>query len=217
MIEGGEHRHLAHSLRLREGERVELLDGERIQLAEIVRVGKDHTDVRVLEIMPSREPAVRMALYIGALKGEKMDWVVQKTTELGVAAIVPVAMRRSVAQGIRADRLRRIAREAQKQCGRARTPWVEEIVPFAHALEIMRKHEVLLAAYEGGGSSFGEGNISVDLGIVIGPEGGIDGEEMDALLDIGARPVTLGPRILRAETAAVAALAGLMACAGEWT
>lgn len=217
VIEGEEHLHLSKSLRLREGEEIELLDGARVFSAQIAKVEKERTLVRVLGEMPSREADVRLTLYIGALKGEKMDWVAQKCTELGVYAIFPVLMRRSVAQGVRVERLRRIAREAQKQCGRALSPRVEEPVAFGEALSAMRAHEAGFVAYEGGGEPPCDIGGAKDAALVIGPEGGIDEGEIEAMRDAGMRILTLGPRILRAETAAVAATAALMAQWGGWT
>lgn len=215
-IEGGEHLHLARSLRLRAGERVELLDGERVLSAEILQVGKEHTDVRVLCEMPDREAGLRVALYIGVLKGEKMDWVVQKCAELGVDAILPIAMGRSVAQNLRVDRLRRIAREAQKQCGRARAPHIGEVADFSAMLPDFAAHGRKYVAYEGGGEPFAAVGGARDAAILIGPEGGIDEGELAALREAGALMLTMGPRVLRAETAAVASVAALMAMAGEW-
>ncbi len=215
-ITGGEHTHLSRVLRLKPGERVELLDGEGITLAEILEVRKEETLVRVLTPLPPREAATRVTLYLGVLKGERMDWAAQKATELGARALKPVRMQRSVKQGANTDRLRRIALEAQKQCGRARCLEVGEALDFTQALEAMRPHSRVIVPYEGGG-----GTLAVspggDIGIVIGPEGGIDASEIESLQGIGADIVTLGPRILRAETAVIAALSAVMALAGEWS
>jgi 16S rRNA (uracil1498-N3)-methyltransferase len=216
VIGGEEHRHLTRVLRLRTGDRVELLDGETITLAQIVRIDKEQTVVQALETLPSREPNTRLTLYLGSLKGEKMDWVLQKAQELGAYAFVPVLMKRSIGQGGKTERLQRIAREAQKQCGRARVLSVEETQTFAEALGLMRAHETMIVPYEAGGIPLTNVRLTADIGVLIGPEGGIEPREIDALRGVGAHIVTLGSRILRAETAAVATVAALMALAGEW-
>jgi len=216
VIDGDEHKHLSRSLRMQAGEQVEVLDGKRVLLAEILSVEKTETHLRILREMPSREAQIRMTLYVGLLKGEKLEWVVQKGTELGVHAICVVPTVRSMFRDVKYERLERIAREAQKQCGRARVASVYESMSIKAAIEDMRKHEAVFVAYEGGGESLPSAGGLRDVGLVIGPEGGFDEGEIGMLREAGARVITLGPRILRAETAAIAALAALMAGAGEW-
>ncbi len=215
-IEGEEHAHLSRVLRLTTGETVELLNGEALFLAELCEIGKEYAMARIVKELPTREANMRVTLYVGMLKGEKMDWVVQKLTELGAHALVPVLMRHSVAQGFRGERAARIAKEAQKQCGRARGMTVAEPMDFRGAAIRLAAHALPLAAYEGGGDAFSIPLAARDVGIMIGPEGGFSQEEILTLADAGVRRISLGPRILRAETAAIAAIAGAMACAGEW-
>ena len=150
-----------------------------------------------------------------------MDWIVQKAVELGVQRIVPVEMSRSVARlgandAKKQERWQRIADEAAGQCGRGIQPRVLPAVPFRQALQDMAGQTVIVF-YEGGGRPL---RTLADAGmreaaLVIGPEGGIDDREVEHLRAAGAAFATLGPRILRCETAPVAALAALMALTGN--
>lgn len=167
------------------------------------------------------EPTVQVTLYQGLPKGDKMDWIVQKAVELGVQRIVPVEMSRSVARlgandAKKQERWQRIADEAAGQCGRGIQPRVLPAVPFRQALQDMSGQTVIVF-YEGGGRPL---RTLADAGmreaaLVIGPEGGIDDREVEHLRAAGAAFATLGPRILRCETAPVAALAALMALTGN--
>lgn len=217
IITGEEQTHLSRVLRLQVGDTVELMQDGGLYLARIEQVEKERTICAVLHALPSREPALRVTLYIGQLKGEKMDWVVQKATELGVHAVQPLLMHRSVAQGAgKAERWRRIAREAAKQCGRACPPRIGEPVAFEGAMDMLGSHEVLLMPYEGGGAPLGAQALRGDTALLIGPEGGITPEEVEAACALGGQRLTLGPRILRAETAALATLSAIMLLGGEW-
>ena len=178
------------------------------------------------EALPDNEPPVRVTVYQGLPKADKLDLIAQKLTELGAARVAPVKMERSVVKldgkdaEKRRERLQRIAREAAKQCKRGRAP--EVLVPqtWKQLEPEMRKHDLLLVPWEdaeGCGLSAAHGDCpdARDIGIVIGPEGGMSAAEVDALTAIGAKPITLGPRILRTETAAVAACAMTMLLWGD--
>lgn len=217
-----EEAHALKVLRLQKGDACQaLLDG-RIFSAVI-----SETSPRVLlslkEELPSTEPSVRITLYQGVPKGDKMDFIVQKCTELGVHRIVPVHFSRCVAQwtGKDADkklvRFRRIAAEAAKQCGRALIPEVAPPVSFSALPGLLSGHEIAFVPWEEaqgrGVRSFLQGQ--KDLAVAIGPEGGISPEEIDTLTACGAHPVTLGNRILRTETAGLAALASIFTLTGD--
>ena len=150
-----------------------------------------------------------------------MDWILQKAVELGVTAVVPLATSRSVVrldgkEEKKRERWQRIAAEAAGQCGRGIVPRVESPLSFAQALPLLRKDKTI-CFYEGGGQPLsrlvdaGEARLS----IVIGPEGGFAEEEIAALRSAGAAVATLGPRILRCETAPLAALTLLMHLTGN--
>lgn len=218
-IRGEELKHLRQVLRLAPGDEIEVLwDGKRL-LAELTEVAAQAAAFAVRQELPDREPRCRVTLYQGLCKGEKMDSLVQKCTEMGVHAVVPVEMARSVARADRAqkktERLARIAREAVKQCGRARVPEVLPALDFAQALERMREHELLLMPYEEGGQPFAGRIAARSVGLLIGPEGGIAPEEAEAVRAVGGQAMTLGSRILRTETAGLVALTLTLHGAGD--
>ena len=144
---------------------------------------------------------------------EQLELLAQKLTELGVTRLVPVEMERSVRHFEMVERLRKIAREAAKQCRRALPMEITEPMPWQKAVLDMRKRELLVAPWE----EAVDGRLTdlppcTDVGLLIGPEGGISARE---IAESGARTVTLGARILRTETAALAATAIVMAIMGE--
>jgi 16S rRNA (uracil1498-N3)-methyltransferase len=156
-------------------------------------------------------------LAFAPVKRTQTDWLVEKATELGVARLLPVITSRTIAERVRLERLEAIAIEASEQCGRTRLPDFAEPVSLRHLLEGRDEARTLYFADEAGGEwapgAFKRGPAL----LVTGPEGGFTDEERTA---IRAAPnsiaVSLGPRILRAETAALAALATYMAVAGDW-
>ena len=208
--------HALKSLRLRAGEKLAVVfDGQRYEAAFEVVDGQ--ACARVLQQLPDSEPRLRVTLYQGLPKGDKMDGIVQKCTELGVHRIVPCQFSRSVARWEGGEkklaRWQRIAREAAVQCGRAQVPAVADCLPFDRLKEALGRHQLALVPWEAASQPMRavyQGQL--DLALVIGPEGGIAREEIEALR---AQPITLGPRILRTETAGMAALTMAMMLAGE--
>lgn len=166
---------------------------------------------------PAAEPDLR--LLVAALKRDALDWVVEKATELGVSVIQPVTTRRTVVERVNGDRLAAIARGAAEQCERLSVPEVRPALPLHAALDAWDGAPLLVAAERRGAVPIARAAAGLRLpcGWLVGPEGGFEGAELD---DAGRRPfvtaVALGPRILRAETAAVAGLAVLQALAGDW-
>ncbi len=218
-IVGEELNHLTRVLRLSVGDEIEvLMEGRRFQAA-ISSIDKERATVDLGEELPSREAKCRITLYQGMCKGDKMDFIVQKCTEMGVFAIVPVEMKWSVVKIDKKDkktnRYNKIAKEAVKQCGRSFVPEVLPPMTFKEALRRMQGHEKLLMPYENGGDAFGQPINERDIAILVGPEGGIAPEEAEAIESIGGRAVTLGSRILRTETAGLVALTLTLHCAGE--
>ncbi len=218
-----EAKHAEKVLRLRPGDEVCAMDGAgrrwRAELGEGARV-------RLIEALPSNEAPVRLTVYEGLPKADKLDFIAQKLTELGAARLAPVKMERCVVKldgrdgEKRRERLQKIAREAAKQCGRGQP--LEAVAPmnWREALEAMKAHDALLIPWEdargtGMKDVFAELPDAKDIGIVIGPEGGMSPEEVDAMLQLGGRTVTLGPRILRTETAAVVTAALAMQLWGD--
>jgi 16S rRNA (uracil1498-N3)-methyltransferase len=218
---------LAHQvrdvLRLRRGEQIVLLDnrgGEFItELREVSR--RAVCGVVVARRMGAAEPRVALVVYQGLLKAAKFEWILQKGTEMGVQAFVPVHCQRSVAGPADADaskiqRWKRILREAAEQCGRAAVPELLAPRTLATALAEQSEATLTLFAWEGERETTLRDALTVahqglfrpaHVALFIGPEGGFSAEEAQLAVQHGAQIVTLGQRILRAETAALAAAA----------
>lgn len=212
-------RHITKSLRMQPGESLTVCDGQGMDAeTEICSVGEKVT-LRVLTRMPSQsEPSVEITLYQALPKAGKMETIVQKAVELGVARIVPVLSTRCVsrpdtkAQQKKTERYYKIALEAAKQSGRGRVPTVEPMISFSQLLERIPEEDLFLLFYEGGGESM-KALIKPEakkIGLFIGPEGGLSPEEVHQATSCGAKRTTLGPRILRCETAPLAALSVLL-------
>lgn len=223
--------HASKVLRLRPGEAVQLIDGENRYDAVLTEVSAEETKARVTALCPSPEAPARAVLWQGLPKADKLELIAQKATELGVWEIWPVEMLRSVARLGKNDpkkqeRLSRIALEAAKQSGRAHVPEVRAAVSFDKALKRLEEKpfDLILVAWEEEhalplSKVIGEyrqfNGVPGRVLIVIGPEGGIDEAEQQRLAALGAQSVTLGPRILRTETAGLCALAALWTAMGE--
>ena len=220
-------RHACQVLRLRPGEAVYAVDADGKRFAaEIAEISKTECTVLLREELSDNEAPVRVTLYQGLPKADKLDFIVQKATELGAACVCPVKMERCVVKldgkdgEKRRERLDKIAREAAKQCKRGSAPEILPPQTWKQLSDRMRAHDLLLVPWEdaagyGMRAAQREFPDAKDIGIVIGPEGGMSAEEVAALNEIGAKAVTLGPRILRTETAAVAACTMAMLLWGD--
>lgn len=218
-LSGEDGRHAAKSLRCRVGEELELCDGRGAEcLCAVAAVEGDTLTLRVVERRPSRgELPCRVSLYQALPKGDKLELIVQKAVELGAAEIVPVLTQRCVsrpdsrAMEKKRERLQKIALEAAKQSGRGVVPQVAPLLDFPAALAEMARSACPLFFYEGGGEPLGKA-LSAQPGsiaLMVGPEGGFDPAEAQAARDAGLRVCTLGPRILRCETAPLYALSAI--------
>jgi 16S rRNA (uracil1498-N3)-methyltransferase len=159
-------------------------------------------------------------LCAAPIKRGRIDWVAEKASELGVARLVPVATRRAVVDKLNYDRLRAHMVEAAEQCERTALPELADMVPLDALLRAWPADRALYFADEEGGTPILDAvrGRSGPAAILIGPEGGFDPAEREAIRALPAAvPVSLGPRILRAETAALAAVAVWMASAGDWS
>lgn len=167
--------------------------------------------------LPATEPELR--LLVAPLKRDAIDWLVEKATELGVTSIHPVATRRSIADRANTARLSAIARGATEQCERLFVPAVADLAPLHRVLDAWDGAKLVVAMERSAAPPLREAVIGLShpLALLVGPEGGFEGAELD---DLRRRafvvPAALGPRILRAETAAVAGLAALQALVGDW-
>jgi 16S rRNA (uracil1498-N3)-methyltransferase len=218
-ISGDDARHLTRVLRVEPGERYEISDNRSVFLAEIETARKEHVVFRTLEKLAPPAPEVRMVLCAALIKFDRFEWMIEKATELGVARIVPVETARSEhglerAAHKRVERWRRIALEASQQSRRAHLPEIDDPVSFLEALAITATHRYVFdedpAAPPLPSVLPGERAVSDEVAMLIGPEGGWTDEERAAFGREGGTlrwtAVSLGPTILRAETAAIAAL-----------
>ncbi len=219
-------KHALTVLRLKTGSRIEIILSCRRWEAEISCADSHHVSARILSPLPSTEPCLSITLFQGLPKADKMDLIVQKSTELGVTRIVPVCMRRCIVKSEpkdmlrKVDRWRKIAREAGKQSGRCIIPEISEPVMLhrlADSVVLPVRNVVPWEEASGlGPLAFRNASPSPpSLGILIGPEGGIEKDEIDTLRLAGFEPITLGKRILRTETAGIAAIAAFMSIYGE--
>ena len=217
-----EEKHALKVLRLAPGDVCQALIEGQIFEAEIIETSP-RVVLQLGAELPSTEPSVEVTIYQGIPKGEKMDYVAQKCTEAGACRIVPVEFSRCVAKWDEKDtekklpRFQRISAEAAKQSGRARTPRIERPISVETLCGLVKTHDLCLLPWEEerghGIRQYWQGQKNV--GIVIGPEGGISPEEAEAITRAGAWPVTLGPRIFRTETAGLAALVSLLTLSGD--
>ena len=215
-----ESRHVKNVLRLTEGDEVTLFDGSGREYSAVVdHVARDAVHVHVVrEAVSDREPGIRVTLLVGALKGDKTELVVQKATELGVSRIGVFSSRYCSAymNENKLERLNRVAREAAKQCLRASVPRVEYYETLEEALQAGTECATRLFACEFIAES--EKDV-IDTGAsvcaVVGSEGGFAEEEYALAQRLGYCGVSLGKRILRAETAAIALVTVIMHEAGE--
>ncbi len=218
-IRGEDAGHIVRVLRMTAGETLELCDGQGFDyVGTITHIQKDCVTATLREKRPSTaEPKTEFVLFQGLSKGDRMETVIQKAVELGVSEIVPVEMSRSVAKGDKTERWQKIALSAAKQSGRGKVPAVSPLIKSKDVPARIGDFDLFLLPYECGGQSLKEALKSTPkrVGIWIGPEGGFDPAEVATAQ--GATVVTLGPRILRTETAGPAVLAALSFALGEWS
>lgn len=227
VVTNEDHRYLTRVLRLTVGDAVILFDGVAVEAkGRVVRVGPRALEVKVEQRRPAA-PSVRpeVTLLQALAKGEKLDFVVQKATELGVAHIIPVTSARSVPrlEAMRAfgrrSRWQKIAREAARQCGRVDVPAIEPVTPLETALGAAPKEAFKVMLWEGerraGLREMVPAKPPPSVVLAVGPEGGFISKEVEAARASGFVTVGLGPRILRTETAAMAALAILGYALGD--
>lgn len=217
-LDGKPAHYLQAVLRLGEGDELLLFDGHSGEwLARIAGAAKKRLLLETVERTRPPETLPDVTLAFAPIKRAPLEWLVEKATELGVARLLPVVTRRTVAPRPNLERLALIAIEAAEQCGRTRLPVLEE--PTDLAALLASGNRTLLFADETGGAPLAATAAALPprpVTLLVGPEGGFMPEERAAILAAGATAVSLGPRILRAETAALAALAVHMASAGDW-
>ena len=221
-LEGPQAHYLGTVMRRAVGDEVRLFNGRDGEWrARITALGKGAATLALEEMTRPQEPAPDLWLLAPVLKRETLEWLVEKATELGAGRIIPVTTTRSAVARTNAGRLGLIAREAAEQCRRLDVPVVEEHVPLASLLARWDAARLLLLGDESGSSPPLARVIAeappARWAVLVGPEGGFTSHELDGFRKLPfCRAAGLGPRILRAETAAIAALAVLQALAGDW-
>lgn len=228
-ISGEDVFHLRKTLRFKPGDRVIICDGQgKDYLVELVHLAAAEVKGIILETYQSLgEPELEVTLLQGLPKGDKMDLIVQKCTELGIQQIIPVETKRTIVRlnpekaGRRVARWQKIAKEASKQADRGQIPIVSSIFSWQEALEFVQNQgfDLLILPWEDA-TDFSLGKLLKEWGpddqrpgkiaYLIGPEGGLTLEEITDFRELGGRSVTLGPRILRTETAGFVVLTVLM-------
>lgn len=212
-------KHITKVMRLRAGERVEIIAGpDKEYLAEIKEISKAEIELAIIEeIKKKRELDCRITIYQGIPKGQKMELIIQKATELGVYHIVPCDLKRCVSsisekEDKKIARWQKIAHEASKQAKRLSVPAIENTMEIDEIIDDMKSNQINILFYESEDNLMlkdclrritSSGRKTVSAGIIIGPEGGLEECERAALCEAGAESVSLGDRILRTETAAI--------------
>ncbi|MBD3761494.1 16S rRNA (uracil(1498)-N(3))-methyltransferase [Rhizorhabdus sp.] len=218
MIEGGQAHYLSGVMRLKAGDHVALFDdisGE--WRAGIEHVAKRHVQLRIDGKLREREEVPDLWLLAAPIKKGRIDWVAEKACELGVARLRPVITHRTIVDKLNLGRLRAHMIEAAEQCERTALPILDEPVKLAGLLKDWPADRALIFADEEGGMPMAQAIRPGPAAILIGPEGGFTGEERAGIRAIPqAVGVSLGPRILRADTAMAAAVALWMGLAGDW-
>lgn len=225
VVSGEDARHISVVLRMRTGDTAVLCDGKRTDyLAELTEAGADTCVFRVIEREPNKaEPSIRLRLFQAMPKGDKMEFIVQKAVECGAAEVIPFFSKRCVSRPDekqmrkKLSRYQRVALEAAKQCGRGVVPSVGEAVEFSALKTLISRENTGILFYECSETplvkAVGEFKRNVD--IVIGSEGGFEPCEAEELQALGFTAVSLGKRILRCETAPIAAISILMNMTGN--
>lgn len=223
-IVGGDVNHIRNVLRMVPGDLISVSDGRGTEyICEIETLEQEMVTARILERKPMDvELSSPLVLYQGLPKGDKMEWIIQKAVELGAVRIVPVSLKRCVVKldAKKAEAKRRrwqaVAESAAKQSGRSVIPQVESVQSLSEALQDAQDLDVRILPYECA-RGMDEAREVLDqiqrgqsVGVFIGPEGGFEKAEVEEAVAAGARPVSLGRRILRTETAGICILSVLM-------
>ena len=229
-IEGVDARHISKVLRMQPGTQLQIVSDDGVSaLAEITAIDSERVTVRCLEkLAESHEPRVKLVLAQGLAKGEKMDFIIQKAVEMGAYSVIPVAMEHSVVRldGAKAakkvERWQKIAESAAKQSKRDIIPQVQPVQSMAEMLAKCTCQTKILAyecedrlSLKAALRAAGEAGGITELLLIIGPEGGISEGELEQARQAGAVPVSLGRRILQAETAGLVAISAIFYETGD--
>ena len=227
-ILGEDVKHISNVLRMKIGEELNICDRQTNAnyLAQISNIEKSAITCNIVDCIKSFvESNIKVTIFQGLPKADKMEYIIQKATELGVEKIVPVSMTRSIVkldnktESKKLERWQKISETAAKQSGRDYIPTVEQIIKTSNICEQINEYDLVLLAYENEDKVTLKQELkkidikpdnNLKVGVIIGPEGGIDEKEVKNLISAGAKPVTLGKRILRTETASITIVSNIM-------
>ncbi|WP_270646413.1 16S rRNA (uracil(1498)-N(3))-methyltransferase [Paeniclostridium hominis] len=217
IIEGEDVKHISKVLRCRVGEELEICDNDNNEyICEITNIDKSQVNLNILKRVDiKRESDLKIKVYQGLPKGPKMEMILQKLTEVGVDEIILVQTKRTVVkvddkkEDKKIERWERIIYEAAKQSKRGKIPKLRGVLSFKETLADMKENDFNIAPYENEKTKTIKqaikGKDINNIGIFVGPEGGFEDTEINAIEEIGGQSVSLGPRILRTETASLVA------------
>lgn len=222
-ITGDDYNHIKNVLRMTVGEQFLVSCNDISDLCEIESIESDTVVVKIIEEnYQSTNLPINIHLFQGLPKSDKLELIIQKAVELGVATVTPVAMKRSIVKiddkkkKSKQERWQAIATAAAKQSKRTSVPQICDILSYKQFIEKAKELDLLLVPYECADGmaatkvALSQIKSGMNIGIIIGPEGGFEEKEIDAALDIGGKVISLGSRILRTETAAIASVAMCM-------
>ncbi len=221
LIEGQDAKHISQVLRMKIGEEIYVCNKETSirYLAKIDKIEKENVFCSIIKELESTELTVKVTLFQGLPKADKMELIIQKAVELGVYNIIPVEMKNCIAKLKDEDkkiaRWQAISESAAKQSKRCIIPKIEKSVNLSKLAEMVKDYDLVIIAYEDENKItlkqlISESKQISKIAIIVGPEGGIDKEEIKVLKEKGAKVATLGKRILRTETAPLAILSMLI-------
>ena len=222
-ITGGDFNHIKNVLRMSVGEQFLVSCQDISDLCEIESIETDTVVVKIIESnYQSTNLPIKIHLFQGLPKSDKLELIIQKSVELGVSSVTPVAMKRSIVKiddkkkKSKTERWQAIATAAAKQSKRTAIPEVHEVLSYKEFINTAQELDLLLVPYEcaegmtATKEALAQIKSGMNVGIIIGPEGGFEQKEIDAALDIGGKVISLGSRILRTETAAITSVAMCM-------
>jgi 16S rRNA (uracil1498-N3)-methyltransferase len=212
-VEGDDARHIARSLRMAVGDGLTLSDGEGASYAAVLtKIRDERCELEITEVLVSgSEPRIPVTLFMAYPKSDKLETIIQKATELGATAIIPFESSRCIKRpskdkaDAKRERLTRIAKEAAKQCGRDKIPFVSDCISFKECLKMASEAELALFCYEDESGRSVKDALGArrpsSVSVVVGSEGGFSTEEAELAKEAGLISESLGARILRCETA----------------
>ena len=226
IIIGDDVKHISNVLRMKINEQVQIGNKETLEnyIAKIFEINKENIILKVVEKLDSStESNVNIDLYQGLPKADKMEWIIQKTTEIGINKIIPIDMQRCVVKldekdaKKKIDRWQKVAEGAAKQSKRDKIPKIENKIKLKEVENRIKEYDIFLIAYEEEKENKLKEQIkniakkqNYNIGVLVGPEGGLDIKEVEELKEKGAKAVTLGKRILRTETAPIVIISNIL-------